>query len=28
MTVDAEIIQFTKWIMEEIWKQNRGRGAG
>jgi len=28
MIVYAEIIQFTSWIMEKIWKQNRERDAG
>jgi len=28
MTVHAEIMQFTNWIMEVIWKQNRERDAG
>jgi len=27
MTVDAEIIQFTNWIMEVIWKRNWERDA-
>jgi hypothetical protein len=28
MIVNAEIMQFTNWIMEVIWKQNRERDAG
>ena len=28
MIVDTKIMQFTNWIMEVIWKQNRERDAG